>query len=183
MSYKAEYQASIDDPENFWADKASQLEWYKPASQVLSQDEHGIYRWFADGELNTCHLAVDYHVANGRGDQLAVIYDSPVTGTQKKFTYSELQDQVARTAGMLKNHGVEKGDRVVIYLPMIPEALISMLACARLGAVHSVVFGGFAPPELAVRLDDAEPKVLLTASCGIEIQRVIEYKPIVYQAI
>ncbi len=183
MSYKKEYQASIDNPEEFWADKARQLDWYKPASRVLSTDEHGIYRWFADGELNTCHLALDYHVDNGRGDQLALIYDSPVTATQQRFTYRELRDEVARCAGMLKNCGVEKGDRVVIYLPMIPQALISMLACARLGAVHSVVFGGFAPPELAVRLDDATPKVLLTASCGIEINRVIEYKPIVDSAI
>lgn len=183
MSYQDEYQASIDNPEAFWTEKAGQLDWYKPATNVLSTDEHGIQRWFADGELNTCHLALDYHVDNGRGDQTALIYDSPVTGQQKKYSYSELRDQVALCAGMLKNHGVEKGDRVVIYLPMIPEALISMLACARLGAVHSVVFGGFAPPELAVRLDDAMPKVLLTASCGIEINRVIEYKPIVDTAI
>ena len=183
MSYQDEYQASIDNPEAFWAEKAGQLDWYKPPTNVLSTDEHGIQRWFADGELNTCHLALDYHVDNGRGDQTALIYDSPVTNQQKKYSYSELRDQVALCAGMLKNHGVEKGDRVVIYLPMIPEALISMLACARLGAVHSVVFGGFAPPELAVRLDDATPKVLLTASCGIEINRVIEYKPIVDAAI
>ncbi len=183
MSYQDEYQASIDNPEAFWAQKAQQLDWYKPASQVLSRDENGIHRWFADGELNTCHLALDYHVDDGRGDQTALIYDSPVTSQQRKYSYSELRDEVARCAGMLKNHGVEKGDRVVIYLPMIPEALISMLACARLGAVHSVVFGGFAPPELAVRLDDATPKVLLTASCGIEINRVIEYKPIVDAAI
>jgi len=183
MSYQDEYQASIDNPEEFWAKKADLIDWYKPASRALSQDEHGIYRWFADGELNTCHLALDYHVENGRGNQIALIYDSPVTSQQRKFTYSELRDEVARCAGMLKHYGVEKGDRVVIYLPMIPEALISMLACARLGAVHSVVFGGFAPPELAVRLDDATPKVLLTASCGIEINRVIEYKPIVDAAI
>lgn len=183
MSYQDEYQASIDNPEAFWAEKAAQLDWYKPATNVLSTDENGIQRWFADGELNTCHLALDYHVDNGRGDQTALIYDSPVTNQQKKYSYRELRDQVALCAGMLKNHGVVKGDRVVIYLPMIPEALISMLACARLGAVHSVVFGGFAPPELAVRLDDATPKVLLTASCGIEINRVIEYKPIVDAAI
>ena len=183
MSYQDEYQASIINPEAFWADKASRLDWYKPASKVLTTDEHGIQRWFADGELNTCHLALDYHVDNGRGDQTALIYDSPVTNQQQKFSYRELRDHVALCAGMLKNCGVEKGDRVVIYLPMIPEALISMLACARLGAVHLVVFGGFAPPELAVRLDDATPKVLLTASCGIEINRVIEYKPIVDTAI
>ncbi len=183
MSYKEEYQASIDNPEAFWAEKAALLDWYKPASRVLSRDEHGIDHWFADGELNTCHLAIDYHVENGRADQTAVIYDSPVTNQQQKYSYLELRDQIALCAGMLKQCGVEKGDRVVIYLPMIPEALISMLACARLGAVHSVVFGGFAPPELAVRLDDATPKVLLTASCGIEINRVIEYKPIVDAAI
>ncbi|MDH3537298.1 MAG: propionyl-CoA synthetase [Gammaproteobacteria bacterium] len=183
MSYKNEYRASIENPEAFWAEKAQQIDWYKPASKVLSIDEHGIHRWFADGELNTCYLALDYHVDNGRGDQAALIYDSPVTQQQQKFTYSELREQVARCAGMLRNLGVGKGDRVVIYLPMIPEAVISMLACARLGAVHSVVFGGFAPPELAVRLDDATPKVLLTASCGIEINRVIEYKPIIDAAI
>ena len=183
MSYQDDYQASIDNPAAFWAEKARQIDWYKPSSNVLSVDEHGIDRWFADGELNTCHLALDYHVDNGRAEQTALIYDSPVTNQQKKFTYRELRDEVALCAGMLKTHGVEKGDRVVIYLPMIPEALISMLACARLGAVHSVVFGGFAPPELAVRLDDATPKLLLTASCGIEINRVIEYKPIVDKAI
>lgn len=183
MSYQSEYQASVEDPAAFWAEKANQLDWYKPPTNILSTDEHGIDRWFADGELNTCHLALDYHVDNGRADQTALIYDSPVTNQQKKFTYRELRDEVALCAGMLKACGVEQGDRVVIYLPMIPEALISMLACARLGAVHSVVFGGFAPPELAVRLDDATPKVLLTASCGIEINRVIEYKPIVDAAI
>ncbi|MDJ0776368.1 MAG: propionyl-CoA synthetase [Gammaproteobacteria bacterium] len=183
MAYKQEYQASIDDPTAFWGEKARALDWYRAPQTVLSTDENGIYRWFADGELNTCYLALDYHVANGRGDQLAVIYDSPVTDQQRKITYAELLDEVASCAGMLEDLGVGKGDRVVIYLPMIPEALISMLACARLGAVHSVVFGGFAPPELAVRLDDATPKVLLTASCGIEISRVIEYKPIVDKAI
>ena len=183
MTYKDEYQASIDDPQAFWAEKAAELDWYKTSTNVLSTDEHGIYRWFADGELNTCHLALDFHVDNGRADQTALIYDSPVTEQQKKFSFRELRDEVARCAGMLKAQGVEKGDRVIIYLPMIPEALISMLACARLGAVHSVVFGGFAPPELAVRLDDATPRVLLTASCGIEINRVIEYKPIVDAAI
>jgi propionyl-CoA synthetase len=183
MSYQDEYQASIDNPAAFWAVKAQQIDWYKPPANILSIDEHGIDRWFADGELNTCHLAVDYHVDNGRADQTALIYDSPVTSQQKKFTYRELRDEVALCAGMLKAHGVEKGDRVIIYLPMIPEAVIAMLACARLGAVHSVVFGGFAPLELSVRLDDSTPKVLLTASCGIEINRVIEYKPIVDAAI
>ena len=183
MTYIEEYRASIDDPQGFWGAKAKELDWYKPATKVLTQDDQGIHHWFADAELNTCHLALDYHVDNGRADQLALIYDSPVSDQQQKFTYRELRDAVAHCAGMLKNHGVGKGDRVVIYLPMIPEALISMLACARLGAIHSVVFGGFAPLELAVRLDDATPNVLLTASCGIEVNRVIEYKPIVDSAI
>ena len=183
MSYQTEYQASIENPEKFWGEKSSLIDWFKAPENILSTDEHGIQRWYADGELNTCHLALDFHVANGRGDQLALIYDSPVTGQKKSFTFAELRDQVASCAGMLKALGVEKGDRVVIYMPMIPEAAISMLACARLGAIHSVVFGGFAPPELAVRLDDAEPKVVMTASCGIEIARVIEYKPLVDEAI
>ncbi len=183
MSYQQEYQASIDDPESFWAEKAKLLSWYKEPDNILSVDENGIHRWFADGEMNTCYMALDYHVENGRGDQLALIYDSPVTDQKKTFTYAELRDEVALCAGMLKHQGVGKGDRVIIYLPMVPEALISMLACARLGAIHSVVFGGFAPPELAARLNDAEPKAVLTASCGIEINRVIEYKPMIDEAI
>jgi propionyl-CoA synthetase len=183
MSYQQEYQASIDDPESFWAEKAKLLSWYKEPDNILSVDENGIHRWFADGEMNTCYMALDYHVENGRGDQLALIYDSPVTNQKKTFTYAELRDEVALCAGMLKHQGVGKGDRVIIYLPMVPEALISMLACARLGAIHSVVFGGFAPPELAARLNDAEPKAVLTASCGIEINRVIEYKPMIDEAI
>lgn len=183
MSYHQEYQSSIEDPAKFWEEKAKLIDWYREPQNILSTDEQGIQRWYADGELNTCYLALDYHIENGRGDQLALIYDSPVTEQKKTFTYRELRDQVARCAGMLKQHGVEKGDRVVIYMPMIPEAAISMLACARLGAIHSVVFGGFAPPELAARLDDAKPKMLLTASCGIEVNRVIEYKPLVDEAI
>jgi propionyl-CoA synthetase len=183
MSYQQEYQASIENPEAFWAEKAKLVSWYKEPQNILSVDENGIHRWYADGEMNTCYMAVDYHVENGRGDQLALIYDSPVTEQKKTFTYTQLRDEVAQCAGMLKQQGVEKGDRVVIYLPMIPQAAIAMLACARLGAIHSVVFGGFAPPELAVRLEDATPKVVLTASCGIEINRVIEYKPLVDEAI
>ena len=183
MSYQQEYQASIEDPESFWAEKAKLVSWFKQPQNILSTDEHGIQHWFADGEMNTCYMALDYHVENGRGDQAALIYDSPVTDQKKTYTYTELRDEVALCAGMLRQHGVGKGDRVVIYLPMIPEAAISMLACARLGAIHSVVFGGFAPPELAVRLNDAEPKAVLTASCGIEVNRVIEYKPLVDEAI
>lgn len=183
MSYQQEYQSSISDPTSFWAEKAKLITWYKEPKNILSTDEQGIHRWYADGELNTCYLALDYHVENGRGDQAALIYDSPVSDQKKTFTYRELQSQVASCAGMLQELGVKKGDRVVIYMPMIPEAAISMLACARIGAIHSVVFGGFAPPELAVRLDDATPKVMLTASCGIEVNRVIEYKPLVDAAI
>ena len=182
MSYQQEYQASIEDPEAFWAEKVNLVPWFKEPQNILSTDEHGIHRWFADGEMNTCYMALDYHVENGRGDQAALIYDSPVTDRKKTFSYAELRDEVALCAGMLQMQGVTKGDRVVIYLPMIPEAVISMLACARLGAIHSVVFGGFAAPELAVRINDAEPKVVLTASCGIEVNRVIEYKPLVDEA-
>jgi propionyl-CoA synthetase len=183
MSYQQEYQHSIENPAGFWKEKARLIDWYQFPENILSTDEYGVERWYADGELNTCYLTLDYHIEQGRGEQLALVYDSPVTNQKKTYTYKELRDEVAQCAGMLKQLGVEKGDRVVIYLPMIPEAAISMLACARLGAIHSVVFGGFAPPELAVRLDDATPKILLTASCGIEINRVIEYKPLVDDAI
>ena len=183
MSYQAEYQRSMNDPEGFWKEKAEALSWFKFPQKILSQDEHGIYHWFADGEMNTSYMALDYHVEQGRGDNLAMIYDSPVTDTKTQYTYAQLRDEVAKTAGMLAGLGVEKGDRVVLYMPMIPEAVIGMLAVARLGAIHSVVFGGFAPPELAVRLEDATPKVIMTASCGIEIKRVIEYKPLLDKAI
>ncbi len=183
MSYQSEYIASIDTPEAFWASKAAALPWYKPATQVLSKDENGIDRWFADGEMNTSYMALDAHVEAGNGGRTALIYDSPVTGQQQKYSYAEMRDWVAQFAGVLQNHGVEKGDRVVIYMPMIPEAAVAMLAVARLGAVHSVVFGGFAPNELAVRIDDATPKVIVSASCGIEVAKVIEYKPMLDKAI
>ena len=183
MSYQAEYQRSMNDPEGFWKEKAEALSWFKFPQNILSQDEHGIYHWFADGEMNTSYMALDYHVEQGRGDNIAMIYDSPVTDTKTQYTYTQLRDEVAKTAGMLAGLGVEKGDRVILYMPMIPEAVIGMLAVARLGAIHSVVFGGFAPPELAVRLEDATPKVIMTASCGIEIKRVIEYKPLLDKAI
>jgi propionyl-CoA synthetase len=183
MSYQTEYDRSMKDPEGFWGDQAKALEWYKFPKQILSKDADGIGHWFADGEMNTAYMALDHHVKNGRGNQTAIIYDSPVTDTKKKITYAELTDEVARTAGMLADLGVVKGDRVIIYMPMIPEAVVAMLAVARLGAIHSVVFGGFAPPELAVRIDDATPKVIMTASCGIEVKKVIEYKPLVDKAI
>ena len=183
MSYQTEYNRSMQDPQDFWRDQAKALEWFKFPQQILQQDADGIGHWFADGEMNTAYMALDHHVQNGRGDQTALIYDSPVTDTKKKISYAELTDEVARTAGMLADLGVVKGDRVIIYMPMIPEAVISMLAVARLGAIHSVVFGGFAPPELALRIDDATPKVILSASCGIEVKRVIEYKPLLDKAI
>ena len=181
--YAEEFQRSIADPESFWGDAARAIDWYREPSVVLDSSNPPFYRWFSDGELNTCYNALDRHVRDGRGDQTALIYDSPVTGTSRRYTYRELLDQVARFAGVLQGLGVTKGDRVVVYMPMIPEAAIGMLACARIGAIHSVVFGGFAAPELAARIDDAAPKVVVSASCGIEGTRVIEYKPMLDSAI
>ncbi|WP_461519482.1 propionyl-CoA synthetase [Porticoccus sp.] len=182
-TYQEQYQQFLDNPEVFWREQATRITWYKPPETILSVDENEYFRWYCDGELNTSYLCLDYHVEQGRGDQPALIYDSPVTNSKASFTYLELRDQVAHFAGGLKNLGVQKGDRVVIYMPMVPEAVVAMLACARLGAIHSVVFGGFAAHELAVRIDDAHPKVIVTASCGIEIGRVIPYKPMVDEAI
>ncbi|MEI8611692.1 propionyl-CoA synthetase [Enterovibrio sp. Hal110] len=182
-AYQHAFQQATDTPDSFWLQQAKQIHWFKPPNVAFEKDANGIERWFPDGELNTAYLALDYHVENGRGDQTALIYDSPVTGKKAQYSYSVLRDQVAKCAGMLAALGVEKGDRVVIYMPMIPQAAIAMLACSRLGAIHSVVFGGFAPNELAVRLEDAEPKVLLTASCGIEVSNVIPYKPLVDRAV
>ncbi len=183
MSYQSEYLKSIQQPEEFWREKSQALEWFKAPEKILSMDKEGIHHWFADGEMNTCYMALDYHVDNGRGDQAALIYDSPVTDTKKTYSYRELRDEVAQCAGMLKAQGVEKGDCVIIYMPMIPQAAVAMLACARLGVIHSVVFGGFAAPELALRIDDAKPKLIMSASCGIEISRVIPYKPLLDAAI
>ncbi|WP_341806357.1 propionyl-CoA synthetase [Pseudomaricurvus alcaniphilus] len=183
MTYQSEYSRSIDHPEAFWADKAAALDWFKAPTTILSRDENGMERWFADGEMNTCHMALDYHVANGRGEQVAIYYDSPVTASRRAITYRELLDQVAKFAGLLQQQGVVKGDRVLIYMPMVPEAAVAMLASARLGAIHSVVFGGFAANELAVRIEDAAPKVVVSASCGIEIDRIIAYKPLLDEAI
>ncbi|NUS04481.1 MAG: propionyl-CoA synthetase [Nonomuraea sp.] len=176
--YDEAYRRSIERPEEFWAEAARDIDW-----DVRPAVVRGDGRWFPDGRLNTCHNAVDRHVAAGRGDQAAIIYDSPVTGTVRTITYAELLDEVARTAGLLKALGVRAGDTVVIYMPMVPEAVVAMLACARLGAVHSVVFGGFAAAELAVRVDHARPKVVLSASCGIEPARVVAYKPLLDAAL
>jgi propionyl-CoA synthetase len=181
--YESSYQESIANPEKFWGAAAEDVQWYKKFTKVLDDTNKPFYRWFTGGEMNTCYNCVDYHVENGRGDQVAVIYDSPITGTIKRYTYKELLDRVARFAGVLSKHGAQKGDRVIIYMPMIPEALFAMLACARLGVIHSVVFGGFAPNELAVRIDDAKPKLMISASCGLEGKKVIEYKPLLDKAI
>ncbi|UOQ96069.1 AMP-binding protein [Hymenobacter sp. 5317J-9] len=182
-SYAAAHAASLADPAGFWACQAAHLHWHKVPRQVLSQDENGHFRWFADGELNTAALCLDYHVQHGRADQPALIYDSPVTHTLRTYTYAELLDLTARFAGGLRDLGVEMGDRVIIYMPNMPEAVVAMLACARLGAIHSVVFGGFAPHELAVRIDDARPKVIVCASGGMEFDRIIPYKPLVDEAL
>jgi propionyl-CoA synthetase len=183
-AYEAAYADSLNDPEGFWGKAAEQIDWIQRWDTVLVDTNAPFYRWFTGGVLNTCHNAVDRHVDAGRGDQPAIIHDSPVTGgTVRTITYAELRDQVAKVAGALRNLGVEKGDRVIIYMPMVAEAVIAMLASARLGAVHSVVFGGFASNELAVRIDDCQPKVIVSATCGIEGARVIDYQPLLNGAI
>ncbi len=181
--YAEVYARSLSDKERFWADAAEAVHWYRKWDSVLDTSNEPFYRWFTGAEVNTCYNALDLHVDNGRGDQAALIYDSPVTDTVKTFTYRELRDRVATFAGALAGQGVSRGDRVIIYMPMIPQAVVAMLACARLGAVHSVVFGGFASNELAVRIDDAQPKVIVSASCGIEPGRIVEYKPLLDKAI
>ena len=177
------HRRSLEAREDFWREAAAAIDWERAPDRILDDSRPPFSRWFPDATLNTCHNAVDRHVAAGRGGQPALVYDSPVTGTQRVFTYAELQAEVARLAGALRGLGVERGDTVVVYMPMVPEALVAMLACARLGAVHSVVFGGFAPHELAIRIDDARPKVVLSASCGIEVDRLIEYKPLLDRAL
>lgn len=183
MTYQHSYARSISDPVAFWAEQADQLAWYHKPRQTLINNTDGSHCWFADGRLNSCYLALDYQIEQGRGEQTALIYDSPVTATQQRFSYRELRDEVARLAGLLRELGVRKGDGVVIYMPMVPQAAMAMLACARIGAVHSVVFGGFAANELALRIDDAKPTLVLTASCGLEFDRVIEYKPLIDRAL
>ena len=183
-AYDEAYRRSMEDPDGFWGEVAEDVRWIKKWDKVLDDSNKPFYRWFTGGELNTCYNALDRHVDEGRADQAALIYDSPVTGgTAKTYTYRELRDAVATFAGALAARGVAKGDRVILYMPMVPEAVIAMLACARIGAVHSVVFGGFAPNELAVRIDDAKPKLMVTASCGIEPGRIVEYMPLLNGAI
>jgi propionyl-CoA synthetase len=182
-TYAQAHARSLDDPAGFWADAATAVDWDVTPSTVLDDSRVPFYRWFSDGRLNTCWNALDRHVEAGDGDRLALIYDSPVTGSHRTFTYRQLRDEVATFAGGLASLGVGQGDRVVVYMPMVPEAAIAMLACARLGAVHSVVFGGFAPHELAVRIDDALPVAVVSASCGIEPGRIVEYKPMLDRAL
>ena len=182
-TYEEVFRRSMEDPNGFWGEAAEDITWVKKWDKVLDDSNKPFYRWFTGGELNTCYNAVDRHVLAGRGDQAAIIYDSPVTGVVQKITYSQFLDQVSRLAGGLLSLGVGKGDTVVIYMPMVPQALTAMLACARIGAIHSVVFGGFAPKELAIRIDDAKPKAIISASCGIEGKKVIIYKPLLDKAI
>jgi propionyl-CoA synthetase len=182
-AYLAAHARSLVDPDGFWSEAAGAISWFRPWDRVLDDSHQPFYRWFTGGVLNTCYNAVDRHVERGRGRQTALIYDSPVTGTVRTFTYTELRDQVARLAGALQTQGLRKGDRVIIYMPGVPEAVFAMLACARLGAIHSVVFGGFASKELATRIDDAKPTMVLTASCGIEPARIVAYKPLLDAAI
>src|SRR5215472_8104826 len=181
--YEQVYRRSLEDPEGFWAEAANALDWYRKWNQVLDGSRAPFYRWFRGGVLNTCYNAVDRHAAGARGEQPALIYDSAVTGACRTYSYRELREEVARFAGVLKVSGVERGDRVVIYMPMVPETVIVMLACARIGAIHSVVFGGFAADELASRISDARPKLIVSASCGLEAGRVIPYKPLLDDAI
>ncbi len=181
--YDEVYAAWRSDPERFWAEAAEAVHWYRKWDTVLDSSNAPFYRWFVGGETNTCYNCVDRHVEQGRGDRPALIYDSPVTGSKRVFTYAELRDEVSRFAGVLRRHGIERGDRVIVYMSMVPEAAVAMLACARIGAVHSVVFGGFAANELATRIDDAKPKMIVATSCGIEPGRIVEYKPMVDEAI
>ncbi len=183
MDYHELYRQSLDHPDAFWSEVASGLNWSKPWDKVLDDSQAPYYQWFSGGELNTCYNALDRHCESGRGGQAALIYDSPVTSQVKTFTYSELRDQVARFAGALQMQGMNKGDRVIIYMPMIPEAVIAMLACARIGVIHSLVFGGFAPQELATRIQDAGAKLVISATCGIEGKRVIPYLPLLEEAL
>ena len=182
-SYEEAYRSSIERPDEFWREAAAAVDWEEPPETILDDSNPPFYRWFTGGVLNTCHNALDRHADGGRGDQPALVYDSPVTDTVRTYSYAGLRDEVARFAGALAGLGVTKGDTVVVYMPMVPEAVVAMLACARLGAIHSVVFGGFAAHELALRIDDARPRVVVSASCGIEAGRVLEYKPLLDSAI
>src|SRR6476659_7076121 len=181
--YHEIYARSLADPEGFWGEAAAAIDWYEPAKRVFDKDAGVDGRWFTGAVCNTCYNAIDRHVERGRANQPALIYDSPVTNTKRAITYAELLREVSTLAAVLQDFGVEKGDRVILYMPMVPEALFAMYACARIGAIHSVVFGGFAAKELATRINDAKPKVVVSASCGIEIKRIVEYKPLLDKAL
>ena len=173
------YQESIQNPEKFWQNVSEDIFWFKKPTKILNKSKPPFYKWFEDGVTNTCYNAIDTHIDQGKGDKIALIYDSPITNKKAKFTYKELREKISKFAGALDNQGIKKGDRVIIYMPMIPEAVIAMLACGRIGAIHSVVFGGFASNELASRIDDSKAKILITASCGFEPGRTVEYRPLV----
>ena len=183
VNYQEIYQSWRNDPHGFWLDQANHVDWFEKPRQAIDDSNKPFYKWFPDGKINNCYNAVDRHVIAGRGEQTAIIYDSPMANVKQKISFNELQQQTERFAGALKNIGVEQGDRVIIYMPMIPEAVIAMLGCARLGAIHSVVFGGFAARELAIRIDDCTPKAIISASCGLEPNRIVEYKPLLDEAI
>ena len=177
------YQESIQNPEEFWKNVSDDVFWFKKPTKILNKSNPPFYKWFEDGVTNTCYNAIDVHIDKGNGEKTALIYDSPITNSKAKYTYNELREKISKFAGALDNQGIKKGDRVIIYMPMIPEAVVAMLACARIGAIHSVVFGGFASNELASRIDDSKAKLLVTASCGFEPGRTVEYKPLVDEAI
>src|SRR5438477_9686069 len=181
--YHEVYARSLADPEGFWAEAAAEIDWIEPAKKIFDPSMGPYGSWFAGAMVNTCYNALDRHVAGGRADQVALIHDSPLAGTISTWTYSQLLEEVQRLAAVMQDFGVVKGDRVILYMPMVPEAMIAMLACARIGAVHSVVFGGFAAKELATRIDDAKPKLILSASCGLEPGRIVHYKPLLDEAI
>ena len=178
-NYKEIYEDSINKPEEFWKNISEDVFWFKKPTKILNKSKPPFYKWFEDGVTNTCYNALDYHVDLGNGEKTALIYDSPITGNKAKFSFNQLKEKVSKFAGALDNQGIKKEDRVVIYMPMIPEAVVAMLACSRIGAIHSVVFGGFASNELASRIDDSKAKILITASCGFEPGRTIEYRPLV----
>ena len=178
-SFNKIYQESVQNPEKFWQNVSEDIFWFKKPTKILNKSNPPFYKWFEDGVTNTCYNAIDTHIDQGKGDKTALIYDSPITNYKAKFTYKELREKISKFAGALDNQGIKKGDRVIIYMPMIPEAVIAMLACGRIGAIHSVVFGGFASNELASRIDDSKAKILITASCGYEPGRIVEYKPLV----
>ncbi len=179
LTFKEIYDSSIKNPEEFWKNISEDVFWFKKPNKILNNSKPPFYKWFEDGVTNSCYNALDHHIEQGKGNKVALIYDSPITGNKAKFTFNQLKGKVSKFAGALDKLGIKKGDRIVIYMPMIPEAVVAMLACGRIGAIHSVVFGGFASNELASRIDDSKAKILITASCGFEPGKTVEYRPLV----